>query len=93
MSFVLTLPISCIQAHFWSLDETEDQVPPRLVIQVWDNDQFSPDDFLGALFCCCCCLVSPTSRMYREFGAKIMKIKVAEIISTSIKSRLNFMKR
>lgn len=33
--------------HFWSLDETEERVPPSLIIQVWDNDQFSPDDFLG----------------------------------------------
>jgi len=35
--------------HFWSLDETEERVPPRLIIQVWDNDQFSPDDFLGKI--------------------------------------------
>lgn len=21
--------------------------PPKLIIQVWDNDIFSPDDFLG----------------------------------------------
>ena len=33
--------------HFWSLDETERRVPPLLMIQVWDNDMFSPDDFLG----------------------------------------------
>ena len=33
--------------HFWSLDETERRVPPLLMIQIWDNDVFSPDDFLG----------------------------------------------
>lgn len=74
MSFVLTWPISCIQAHFWSLDETEDQVPPRLVIQVWDNDQFSPDDFLGALCCFCCCfpcsLVSLPAECIENLGPK-----------------------
>ena len=35
------------QSHFWSLDTTEERLPPTLVIQVWDNDSFSPDDFLG----------------------------------------------
>ncbi|XP_066277223.1 dysferlin-like isoform X3 [Branchiostoma lanceolatum] len=35
--------------HFWSLDETVTQVPPRLTVQVWDNDKFSFDDFLGTL--------------------------------------------
>ena len=33
--------------HFWSLDETETREPPVLCIQIWDNDKFSPDDFLG----------------------------------------------
>ena len=33
--------------HFYSLTKTEIQVPPRLTLQVWDNDLFSPDDFIG----------------------------------------------
>uniref|UniRef100_S4R6K9 C2 domain-containing protein n=1 Tax=Petromyzon marinus TaxID=7757 RepID=S4R6K9_PETMA len=33
--------------HFWSLDKTERKVPPRLIIQIWDNDRFSYDDYLG----------------------------------------------
>uniref|UniRef100_A0A663ER57 C2 domain-containing protein n=1 Tax=Aquila chrysaetos chrysaetos TaxID=223781 RepID=A0A663ER57_AQUCH len=33
--------------HFWSLDETVLKVPPKLILQVWDNDKFSADDFLG----------------------------------------------
>ncbi|CAK6436265.1 unnamed protein product [Pipistrellus nathusii] len=35
--------------HFWSLDQTEFRVPPKLIIQIWDNDKFSLDDFLGFL--------------------------------------------
>jgi len=35
--------------HFWSLDATEIKVPPVLVVQIWDNDKFSADDFLGNL--------------------------------------------
>ncbi|NXL51439.1 DYSF protein, partial [Podilymbus podiceps] len=37
------------QEHFWSLDETVLKVPPKLLLQVWDNDKFSADDFLGVL--------------------------------------------
>ncbi|XP_065712625.1 fer-1-like protein 5 [Patagioenas fasciata] len=35
--------------HFWSLDPTVRKVPPKLILQVWDNDKFSADDFLGIL--------------------------------------------
>ncbi|XP_072574725.1 dysferlin isoform X12 [Paramormyrops kingsleyae] len=35
--------------HFWSLDKTETKLPPRLTIQIWDNDKFSFDDYLGCL--------------------------------------------
>ncbi|XP_059756688.1 myoferlin isoform X1 [Balaenoptera ricei] len=35
--------------HFWSMDQTEFRVPPKLVIQIWDNDKFSLDDYLGVL--------------------------------------------
>uniref|UniRef100_A0A3P8XR32 Dysferlin, limb girdle muscular dystrophy 2B (autosomal recessive) n=1 Tax=Esox lucius TaxID=8010 RepID=A0A3P8XR32_ESOLU len=33
--------------HFWSLDKNEIKIPPKLTIQIWDNDKFSFDDFLG----------------------------------------------
>lgn len=33
--------------HFWSLDKTEFKIPPKLLLQVWDNDKFSLDDYLG----------------------------------------------
>lgn len=36
-------------AHFWSLDIREQRIPPKLILQIWDNDLFSPDDFLGTL--------------------------------------------
>ncbi|XP_054605025.1 myoferlin isoform X1 [Nothobranchius furzeri] len=35
--------------HFWSLDKTEFRIPPRLIVQLWDNDKFSLDDYLGVL--------------------------------------------
>jgi dysferlin len=34
---------------FWSLDKTETKLPPVLVLQIWDNDKFSADDFLGSI--------------------------------------------
>lgn len=40
----------CVQSqkdYIWSLDATSMKFPARLIIQVWDNDIFSPDDFLG----------------------------------------------
>uniref|UniRef100_A0A8C5YK51 C2 domain-containing protein n=1 Tax=Marmota marmota marmota TaxID=9994 RepID=A0A8C5YK51_MARMA len=42
----------CIQSqkdYIWSLDPTLMKYPARLIIQVWDNDIFSADDFLGVL--------------------------------------------
>uniref|UniRef100_A0A3Q3X9N3 C2 domain-containing protein n=1 Tax=Mola mola TaxID=94237 RepID=A0A3Q3X9N3_MOLML len=35
--------------HFWSIDKAETKLAPRLTIQVWDNDKFSFDDYLGHL--------------------------------------------
>ncbi|XP_049603430.1 dysferlin isoform X7 [Syngnathus scovelli] len=35
--------------HFWNLDKSESKLAPRLTIQVWDNDKFSFDDYLGHL--------------------------------------------
>uniref|UniRef100_A0A3P9LID1 Myoferlin n=1 Tax=Oryzias latipes TaxID=8090 RepID=A0A3P9LID1_ORYLA len=32
--------------HFWSLDKTEFRIPPKLTVQIWDNDKFSLDDYL-----------------------------------------------
>ncbi|XP_071319383.1 myoferlin-like isoform X2 [Trachinotus anak] len=35
--------------HFWSLDKTEFRIPPKFIVQIWDNDKFSLDDYLGSL--------------------------------------------
>ncbi|CAG2195234.1 MYOF [Mytilus edulis] len=35
--------------HFWSLDETVQHLQPIIMMQIWDNDIFNPDDFLGTL--------------------------------------------
>ncbi|KAM9834419.1 dysferlin isoform 4-T4 [Syngnathus typhle] len=35
--------------HFWNLDKSESKLAPRFTIQVWDNDKFSFDDYLGHL--------------------------------------------
>ncbi|XP_024913615.1 dysferlin isoform X2 [Cynoglossus semilaevis] len=35
--------------HFWSMDKVETKVSPKLTIQIWDNDKFSFDDYLGHL--------------------------------------------
>ncbi|XP_019351178.2 dysferlin isoform X1 [Alligator mississippiensis] len=35
--------------HFWSLDKTESKIPPQLTFQIWDNDKFSFDDYLGCI--------------------------------------------
>uniref|UniRef100_A0A4W6E5R0 Myoferlin n=1 Tax=Lates calcarifer TaxID=8187 RepID=A0A4W6E5R0_LATCA len=35
--------------HFWNLDKTEFRTPPKLTIQIWDNDKFSLDDYLGSV--------------------------------------------
>uniref|UniRef100_A0A670JKJ7 Dysferlin n=1 Tax=Podarcis muralis TaxID=64176 RepID=A0A670JKJ7_PODMU len=41
--------VCCVskKEHFWSLDKTENKVRPQLVLQIWDNDKFSFDDYLG----------------------------------------------
>ncbi|XP_051008619.1 fer-1-like protein 5 [Acomys russatus] len=42
----------CVQSqkdYIWSLDPTSIKFPARLIIQIWDNDFFAPDDFLGVL--------------------------------------------
>lgn len=40
--------VSC-KDHFWNLDKTEFRIPPKLTIQIWDNDKFSLDDYLGSI--------------------------------------------
>lgn len=37
------------QDYIWSLDPTVMKFPARLIIQIWDNNTFSTDDFLGGI--------------------------------------------
>ncbi|XP_078269853.1 myoferlin-like [Rhinoraja longicauda] len=46
--------------NFWSLDKTEFRTPPKLFIQIWDNDKFSMDDYLGFLELDLNSTISPT---------------------------------
>ncbi|XP_039189745.1 dysferlin isoform X4 [Crotalus tigris] len=46
--------------HFWSLDKTENKVPPQLVLQIWDNDKFSFDDYLGSIHLDLNCMPKPS---------------------------------
>ena len=41
------LMVCLYQNRFWNLDKTEFRIPPKLNIQIWDNDKFSLDDYLG----------------------------------------------
>lgn len=43
------LMVSKKKDHFWSLDETKSKLPALLNLQIWDNDKFSADDFLGQM--------------------------------------------
>ena len=35
--------------HFFSLEKHEEKHPVMFVVQIWDNDIFHADDFLGVL--------------------------------------------
>lgn len=35
------------QEQFWNWDKTEYRNPPKLIVQIWDNDRISLDDYLG----------------------------------------------
>ncbi|XP_024152438.1 myoferlin isoform X2 [Oryzias melastigma] len=35
--------------HFWNWDKTEYRSPPKLIVQIWDNDRISLHDYLGSL--------------------------------------------
>ncbi|XP_072905190.1 myoferlin-like [Hemitrygon akajei] len=63
--------------YIWNLDEVEVKMPPKLIIQLWDNDKFSFDDYLGFLELNMNAFRSPTkwsdrctlSRFFKEEGS------------------------
>ncbi|CAL8298808.1 unnamed protein product [Merluccius merluccius] len=48
--------------RFWNLDKTEFRTPPKLIIQIWDNDKFSLDDYLGTVELDLLHLIPPAKR-------------------------------
>ncbi|XP_072489906.1 fer-1-like protein 5 isoform X2 [Notamacropus eugenii] len=60
--------------YIWSLDPTVEKIPPRLLIQVWDNDKFLPDDFLGILELDLCEMPTP-ARKSQECTLSMMENK------------------
>ncbi|XP_036606427.1 fer-1-like protein 5 [Trichosurus vulpecula] len=58
----------------WSLDPTVEKIPPRLLIQVWDNDKFLSDDFLGILELDLCEMPTP-ARKSQECTLSMMENK------------------
>lgn len=45
----MTRSFAILQDYIWSLDPTVMKFPARLIIQIWDNDIFPTDNFLGEL--------------------------------------------
>lgn len=45
----MTHSFAILQDYIWSLDPMVMKFPARLIIQIWDNDIFTSDDFLGEL--------------------------------------------
>uniref|UniRef100_A0A8B9KLI0 Myoferlin n=1 Tax=Astyanax mexicanus TaxID=7994 RepID=A0A8B9KLI0_ASTMX len=58
--------------HFWSLDKTEFKIPPQLIIQIWDNDKFSLDDYLGTVELDLHHLISP-AKMPEKCNLKMLE--------------------
>lgn len=52
---------------FYEQLDTEQKVPPLLTVQVWDNDLFSRDDFLGTLNLNLAQLLRPTAKPAKCF--------------------------
>jgi hypothetical protein len=52
----------------FAIDEREEKLPCKLILQVWDNDTFSSHDFLGLLFPFWDHFLTPHCR-YRPLGA------------------------
>ncbi|KAM6441107.1 dysferlin isoform 3-T3 [Liasis olivaceus] len=64
--------------HFWSLDKTENRVPPQLVLQIWDNDKFSFDDYLGSIQLDLNCMPKP-SKTAEKCNLDLLEIQEREV--------------
>lgn len=57
----------CLQEHFWSTDKAETKLAPKMTLQIWDNDKFSFDDYLGKSHCSHCVFQPPFSAFLWTF--------------------------
>lgn len=67
--------------HFWNLDKTEFRIPPKLLIQIWDNDKFSLDDYLGSIELDLLNLIPP-SKTPEKCSLRMLPDKISSVPSS-----------
>ncbi|XP_023242600.1 myoferlin-like isoform X2 [Centruroides sculpturatus] len=80
--------------HFWSLDVTEHHLPPKLILQIWDNDTFSSDDFIGSLEMDLTCMPQPAKTSEKcsleQLGYERKQTALDKLILKSHKTKVEY---